>query len=199
MAALTIVGAGGHGKDIAAICRAAYPVAQLIFLDDNPALGYMPTAMLAVSEWYLLGFNDPKMREEWDKPDGAFYVFHPSTSVGADTKFGSGLVCAPRVVLLTGMDIGRHVHFGYGATATRATIGDYTTVAPAATICGDVVIGKRCYIGAGATICNLVSLGDDVTVAAGATVVPGSNFPDGVTVMGTPARIKETYGPSPVR
>lgn len=88
--------------------------------------------------------------------------------------------------MLSGVRLGKHVHVNYGSMMTRSSVGDFTTIGPGVTICGDVTIGARCLIGAGAVIKNLVTIGDDVTVGAGAVVV--NDLPDGVTVKGNPAR-----------
>lgn len=191
MASLTIVGAGGHGKDIAAICQHAYPSAAIVFLDDDESLGFMPTALQIMADWYLLGFNSPRLREGFDRQDhSATYAIHPHATVGPGVRINAGTVLAPGVRLLTDVTLGRHVHFGYNSSATRTVVGDYTTISPGVTICGDVQIGRRCHIGAGATICNLVAIGDDVTVGAGAVVLPNTCIADGQTVVGVPAKAR---------
>jgi acetyltransferase-like isoleucine patch superfamily enzyme len=68
---------------------------------------------------------------------------------------------------------GYGTHINYGVSMTRAMLGNHVTVAPGATICGDVVIGNRVLIGAGATICEKVTIGNDAVIGAGAVVLPG--------------------------
>lgn len=188
MTALTIVGAGGHGRDIATIAHQALRYVQVVMLDDDPAKELLPTACVATAEWYLLGFNAPAMRERFDQHERDIYLVHPSAAVAPDTQPTAGLVIAQQVVIGPEVTFGRHVHINYHASMTRTTLGDYTTVAPGATIGGDVTIGARCFIGLNASIGNLVVLGDDVTVGMGAVIPPRTTIPAGVTVVGNPAR-----------
>lgn len=183
---LLIVGAGGHGKDLQVIAeRLSLPS---WFVDDEPRLECpVPSGV----HMYALGVNRPSVRVRLDErftrrawcPKE---LVDPSALVGPGCVIGSGAVVAPNCVLLRDVTVGRHAHLNYGVQATRATVGDYCTVAPGVTICGDVTIGARTFVGAGATICNLVSVGDDVTVGAGAVVT--RDVPSGVTVMGVPAK-----------
>jgi acetyltransferase-like isoleucine patch superfamily enzyme len=160
-----IVGAGGHGRDIAAFTG-------WTLTDEDPFLD-MP---LGDPGPYVIGVNDPQVRasmacrlerEGW-------------------TPHGRGVVIFPMVHIGSDMDIGSHVHVNVGAFMTRSKVGDFTTVGPKATIGGDVTIGARCLIGANASIRNLVSICDDVTVGCGTVVVKDITEP-GVYV-GNPAR-----------
>lgn len=171
---VVIFGNGGHGRDIAASFSG-----RVQFRDDDPGKchGEKPRPRKGIA--YIIGVNDPKERATiyrrlrgplgryrhlWD---GGRWV-HPSASVDATAT------------------VGIHTHINAGAFLTRCTIGDFVTVGPNATICGDVTIGDRCMIGAGAVIKNMVTIGNDVTVGCGAVVV--NDLPDGVTVVGNPAR-----------
>jgi acetyltransferase-like isoleucine patch superfamily enzyme len=74
----------------------------------------------------------------------------------------------------------------FNASMTRCEVGAFTTIAPAATICGDVTIGEAVLIGCGAIVKNGVRIGDEATVGAGAVVV--KDVEAGATVVGMPAR-----------
>jgi acetyltransferase-like isoleucine patch superfamily enzyme len=65
-------------------------------------------------------------------------------------------------------------------------IGDYTTIAGSATICGGVTIGESSYIGAGASIIGNVTIGECCLVGIGAVVL--EDVPDNTVVVGNPAR-----------
>ena len=167
---LYIVGNGAHGRDI--YLTIAAPVID--FLDDDPTRS---------SPWplepgvFTVGINDPRARRKvaerlesdgWVPYDVGMWV-HPTAR-------------------LSGVVLGRHTHINGGVFAVRCTIGDYCTIAPGVTICGDVTIGNEVFIGAGATICNLVTIEDGATIGAGATVLPNTTVPAGKTYVGTPAR-----------
>ena len=64
-------------------------------------------------------------------------------------------------------------------------LGDFAHVAPGATVCGFVTIGRASWIGAGAVVRDHLAIGAGVMVGAGAVVL--RNVPDGLTVFGCPA------------
>ena len=183
---LLIVGAGGHGHDLQAIAERLCLPSRLVD-DDSWFESPVPTG----AHLYALGVNSPTVRERLDlrftrKAWAPKELVDPSALVGPGCVIGSGAVVAPNVVLLRDVLVGRHAHLNYGVQATRASFGDYCTVAPGVTVCGDVTIGARSFVGAGATVLNLVSVGEDVTVGAGAVVT--RDVPSGATVVGVPAR-----------
>lgn len=159
---VTLIGAGGHAADIAAV--AEHDGSIDVQIDHH-------------SVWdgrgeVIIGINDPRLRskvaDELDVVD-LFWV-HPDARL------------SPTVTVEYG------VHINYGVTATRTLIGRHTTISPGVTICGDVAIGERVLIGAGVTICDRVNIGDDVTIGAGAVVLPETFIPAGETWVGVPAR-----------
>lgn len=157
-----VYGAGAHGQDIAHDLGPNFAG----FADDN--IDYPPVD--CPPHLWIVGVNDGQTRQIIAEREGftlGMWV-HSRALVGPDVAFGV------------------HTHVNAGAFLTRCQLGDYCTVGPNATICGDVTIGHRVTIGAGATIRNLVTVCDDVTIGAGATVVRSILEP-GVYV-GTPAR-----------
>lgn len=188
MASVTgvIVGAGGHGKDMLAIAQRMGLRCELV--DDDPEWGWpvpeQPTP-------YALGVNDPHRRYEmWHRRfrrwPYALRLIDQDAQWGPSCWMGEGVVLAPRVLLLRDVKLGRHTHVNYGSTMTRTEVGDFTTIAPGVTICGDVTIGDRVFIGAGAVVKNLVTIGSGATIGAGAVVIDDVRPCE--TVVGVPAR-----------
>jgi acetyltransferase-like isoleucine patch superfamily enzyme len=156
--ATVILGNGGHARDIQALT--GYPMIPHHTEWD----GETP---------YIIGINDPHLRAAvaedlggpgWNR--GRF--FHPHAYLGCG-RTGEG-----------GVNIGNGTHINYGVTMTRTTVGEFVTIAPGVTICGDVTIGDRVFIGAGAIIRNLVAIGDDAFICMGARVTrdvkPGERY-----------------------
>lgn len=100
---------------------------------------------------YLLGINRPELRHdiatEYGYDDLAWV--HSHAYLGPDCIYGAG------------------THINYGVTMTRTKIGHHCTITPGVTICGDVTIGDRVFIGAGAIIVNLTTVPDDTFIKAG--------------------------------
>ena len=176
-----LVGNGAHGSDIAVIYERVF--GHKVFTVENETEVPNTTAFKV-----FLGINNPQTRRNiaWklEHLKGAKALVDPSAIVGPRVSLGRGSVVAPQACLLHSVELGDHVHVNYHASMTRCVIGDYTTVAPGATICGDVIVGETCFIGAGATVSNLVTLGNEVVVAAGAIIPPRSVVPDGAKVIG---------------
>lgn len=176
----TLVGWGSHGHDIEAIAARCHRALWTLSEGDD---FQNPTA-----DPVLIGVNDPRVRRDvahrW--PNAAEPLIDPSVIRNPTVHIGPGCVIAPNVVLLREVHLGEHVHVNYGSTMTRCTVGDFSTIAPGVTICGDVEIGEAVFIGAGATICNLLKIGDGATIAAGAVVT--KDVSAGAIVKGVPAR-----------
>lgn len=182
----SLLGFGSHGRDIAAIWDQTKR-------NNSGALGIFDDAMQGVcrppshsDDGFFFGSNFPAQRQLMaERFRGATPLIHRSAQVGDGCVIQAGSVIAPNVVMLTGVELGRHVHINYASTMTRCSIGDFTTVAPGVTICGDVEIGEGVFIGAGAVITNLVKIGDWATVGAGAVVLKDVEV--NRTVVGVPA------------
>jgi carbonic anhydrase/acetyltransferase-like protein (isoleucine patch superfamily) len=172
-AVIAVLGAGGHGHDIARTLR------DFQFFDDNPDLGYPPISeMLLWSQW-LIGVNDGGTRKQIAERLA-------QRGITADERSSNWIHPAGHVETWS-VKMGCHTHINGGAFVTRATLGDYVTVGPNATICGDVTIGDLVSIGAGAVICEFCKVGDGATIGAGAVVKPRTIVPAGETWVGVPA------------
>lgn len=185
---LLIVGHGGHGKDVARIATAA-GFRIVGWLDDDstkPRVGW-PHELANTRIPYLIGINDSHTRYRMDVSTHAATAVHPSAEVVSGVRLGAGVVVGAFTQLGPSVALGTHTHINGQCFVTRAELGDYVTVSPGVTICGDVEIGDRVQIGAGATISNLVTIDDDVVIGAGAVVPPRTHLTAG-TYVGVPAR-----------
>lgn len=91
-------------------------------------------------------------------------------SINAQTTIGEGVICNTNTTI-------EH----------ECQIEDYVHIAPGATICGNVKIGKGSLIGAGAVILPNIEIGENVIIGANSMV--NKNIPKMATAFGNPARI----------
>lgn len=192
-----LVGVGSHGRDIQAIWKSvqlwhcqesgywiAEPLHTFDDKDDNT-----PERVREVQQSpVILGVNNPIERHNLSKRftlPALALVHHDAQLLEAATiKMGS--VIAPKVLMLREVEIGQHTHVNYGTMMTRCTIGDFCTIGPGVTICGDVEIGDLVFIGAGAVIKDRITIGSGAVIGAGAVVV--NDVHAGAKVVGVPAR-----------
>lgn len=178
MARLTtyIIGDSGHAHDIADDLRGDCYGTDPGLFHFVPHHSEFGLAAHRPDDRFIIGINDHTIREAVAAEIGApglrdgRWVHHRAYL--NDVKLGTG------------------VHVNYAVHATRATIGDWCTIAPGVLIGGDVTIGDRCLVGMGAIIGvpragEHITIGDDVTIGAGAVVL--RDIPEG-TWVGNPAR-----------
>jgi carbonic anhydrase/acetyltransferase-like protein (isoleucine patch superfamily) len=186
---VVVLCAGGHGQDIAAILKSSHQN-FVGYLDDHvdgpDILG--PCIDVEFFDGYLIGHNDSRIREQMDRAEGAAIAIHSSAAVDLTLQAFPGVVIGAHTTIGPKTRLGRHSHINGNVFITRAQIGDFVTIGPGATICGDVTIGAGCQIGAGSVISNLSTLGPRVTIGAGTVVLPRQTLPPNSTWVGTPAR-----------
>lgn len=204
---LTIVGAGGFGREVLDVIEAQRGVgpafAFLGFVDDgDPRLDLVSRRGAVILSGfddprldgaaYLIGIGDPQARRSIDARAAERGLTpaearHPSATFGVDVATGPGFVACAHVSVTTNIRIGRHVHLNLHATLGHdCVLGDYVTVNPGANISGDVRLEDGVTVGTGAAIIQGVTVGARTIVGAGAVVT--RDLPAGVVAMGAPAR-----------
>jgi acetyltransferase EpsM len=207
---ILIWGAGGHGRVVADLLRAAGGEV-LGFVDGDPAKlgteiagggrvlfnepvlfryltehGCLPGGAAAVA----LGVGDNRARRKILETLGRFAapaLIHPSATASPSAHFGRGAVVFPGAVVNAGAWVGAGVIVNTGAIVEHdCRVGDGVHVSPRATLCGGVEVGAGSWICAGATLIPGVRVGTGATVGAGAVVI--HDVPDHTTVVGSPAR-----------
>lgn len=200
-----IVGAGGHGREVAHVLRARQAAGLVVpvllgFADDGPVdpdllrgfgplLGGIVAALSAHPEALVLGgVGDGRVRRRLVEGRSApAPLVHPLADVGADVVLGEGTVICSHASLTTHIRAGVHVHVSRGAAIGHDTLlGDFVSVMPLAAVSGGVLIEPGAFVGTGALIRQGVHVGADAVIGMGAVVI--ADVPAGVTVVGNPAR-----------
>lgn len=210
MNALIIIGAGGFGREVLALCLALDPLGErwrtVGFVDDAPTeateerlrragaalLGGLDVLRSAGPTEVLVAVGDPTARLRIVRelePASHLYptLVHPHATVGPDVALGRGCVIAPGARLSTAITVDEHVHIDQNVTVGHDTvIGAGTRLNPGACVSGSVTLGSAVTIGANATVLQGLTVGGGATVGAGSVVT--RDVSPGQTVKGVPAR-----------
>ncbi|MCA1782400.1 MAG: acetyltransferase [Intrasporangiaceae bacterium] len=202
-----IVGAGGHGREVAHVLRArraaGLPAPTLLgFADDGggdadllrpfgPLLGGVLAAVGEHPEALVIGgVGDGRLRrrlvEHLPAPPA---LVHPLADVGDDVTLGEGTVICSHVSLTTQIATGRHVHVSRGAAVGHdAVLCDFVSIMPLAAVSGGVRLEAGVFVGTGALLRQGIHVGADAVIGMGAVVL--DDVPPGTTVVGNPARVR---------
>jgi acetyltransferase EpsM len=210
---LIIIGAGGHGAEVAAYAldlglallgaiddgrpRGSWHITQIIGgMNDLPAVCREHEEV-----HYITALGDNSTRRQLVSRVQRLNIAnlrpmtlqHASVWKGAGVLIGEGTLLAPNALVTTRAAIGAHCILNVKATVSHdCAVGDFCNINPGATLCGDVNLGTGCYVGAGSTVIEKRSIGAWTIVGAGAVVT--ADLPDGVTAVGVPARIVKRQG-----
>lgn len=199
---LVVVGAGGHGREVLALARAAgWEVAGVVSADppDANALGRLgvdwlgePDVLERLGLPVALGVGYPEVRrrlaaEVLAADLDVVTLLHPTAVRGPDVELDEGVLVQAGAQLTTNVRLGMHTHVGVGSIVSHdCRIGDFVTLAPRVALSGDVTLADGVFCGVGSVIVPGCSIGAGATIAAGAVVV--GDVPAGVTAKGVPAR-----------
>ncbi|HUQ34259.1 MAG TPA: acetyltransferase [Pyrinomonadaceae bacterium] len=210
MKRVIIIGAGGHGREVADILRHQaqhHPDLNLLgFIDEDRMLHRQVINDLPIlGDWSWFESADrseiavicavglPLARRrlaEHARALGLSFInaISPLARLSPYTKIGEGVMIFPHSVTGTDSLIGDHAVLNVGATISHDTrIDRYCTLNPGVHLAGNVLIGEGGYLGIGSSVIHGVSIGAWTTVGAGAAVI--RNLPDNVTAVGVPARV----------
>lgn len=209
MKKLVLYGAGGFGKEVAAIIETINehsPMYELLgFIDDGTGFrvgdiinGY---PLLGRKEWILehkgevcctctIGNARIKaaIQRELTKQNVKFEtIIAASSHVGKYTEIGQGCVFYGNVSISVNCKIGDGVLLNYGCNIGHdVIIGDYSTIMPNTGISGACKIGEEVSVGGHVFIIPGKKIGNRATVAAGSIVF--TNVREETLVLGNPAR-----------
>lgn len=213
MKRVVIIGAGGHGREVAEILRhqsqQSNGLSLLGFIDEDSSLHHQlidDLPILGDWTWFdgigrsevavICGLGSPqitrRLAQQAASIDLAFVsAISPLAHVSPFAKLGKGIVMFPHAIANTGSFLGDHCVLNVGATISHDTrVGRYVNINPGAHLAGNVSIGEGCYIGMGAKVIQGKSIGEWTVVGAGAVVT--ADLPANVTAVGVPAKVIKT-------
>ena len=206
---LVILGAGGHGRELAWLARQCYgPSVDVFFAVTGPE--YLSNAVAGIpirvmgdvapneKSRYIVALGDPSLRRMGagicvEKGFLAGNLVHPWVEVAETVTLGPGSVVCAGSILTVNLQFGAHAHINVGCSVIHdAVIGDFCTLSQGERVCGNVRIGEGVFIGLGATIIDgrpgdPLVIGDG-EVSAGACVT--RSVEEGAVMVGIPATSK---------
>lgn len=202
---VVILGAGGHGREVADILKAAgSPPAG--FVDDSPALqGKSVDGYPVLGNWQWLeqqsrdqvkvlpAVGTPRViRLLAERARALGFRFasaiHPSAYLSELAQAAPGLIMFAHTSLHTQARLEECVCLNVGSSVSHdCRIGAHSIIQPGARLAGNVMIGSECNIGMGSQCIQGTSVGSRVILGAGAVVV--RDLPSDVTAVGVPARV----------
>lgn len=208
MQQLVIIGAGGHGKVVLDILRAAGRFQPVGFVDADPRLAGTSVGGLPVLgplnvlpkirqqqrvAHAIVAIGDNRTRLRYlaaVEAEGLELVsaIHPAAFVSPTARLGRNVVVGPNASVVTEAHVGDGTIVNTGAIVEHeCELAEAVHVAPGACLAGRVRVGACAFIGIGAQVIQCLAVGEGATVGAGAVVT--GDVPDGATVVGVPARV----------
>ncbi|HST19717.1 MAG TPA: acetyltransferase [Blastocatellia bacterium] len=210
MKQIVIIGAGGHGREVADIARHQAQVNGEIevlgFIDDNRDLrGQSLDGLPVLGDWswfesadrestaVVCAVGSPQICRRLVERANALglsfaSVISPLARISSFARLGQGVTIFPDVVINTGAFIDSYSILNVAVTVSHdAMVGRYSNINPGARLAGNVTIGEGCYIGMGANVIQGRTVGAWSVIGAGSVVI--GDLPDGVTAVGVPAEI----------
>ena len=210
---IIIIGAGGHGKVVLDILRAAGLHEPVGFVDSFanragttfaglPIFGtanVLPKLRQQNVRGAIVAIGDCRARQKYAtllREQGFELVnaIHPTASISPTATLGKNLVIAALAAVCTEAKIADSVILNTSCVVDHeCEVGEAAHICPGSHLAGRVRIGLGAWIGLGANVIQCMSVGDHAMVGAGAVVI--RDVPAHATAVGVPARIIKTAPP----
>jgi UDP-perosamine 4-acetyltransferase len=210
---IVIIGAGGHGKVVLDILKAAGKHKPVGFLDADvslsgktvgglPVIG--PVNMLAKLHQQkiraaIVAVGDNRTRLQYaallvEQGFEMVNAIHPSASVSAGALLAKNIVIAANATVATESRIEESAIINNGAVVDHeCTIGQAVHICPGACLAGRVRVEKCAFVGLGANVIQCLTIGEYAIIGAGAAVI--ADIPAHATAVGVPARVIKVDSP----
>lgn len=207
---VVIVGAGGHGKVVLDILRAAGKDKAVGFVDADVSLAGTSVGGLAVIgpantlpklrqqkvRGAIIAIGDCRARVQYaellrEQGFELINAIHPTASVSPTASLGVNVVVAAQAAVCTEASIADSVIINTAAVVDHeCMVGLGAHICPGAHLAGRVRVGAGVFVGLGANVIQCLSIGDYAVIGAGAVVI--LDVPAHATAVGVPARVIKT-------
>lgn len=203
-----LLGAGGHGKVVLDILRAAGQYKPIGFVDADPSLADTSVGGLPVLgqvnvltklkqkhklKSAIVSIGDNRARRTYatlllEHGYELINAIHPAAIVSPTARLGRNVVIAAGAVVCTDAQIGDSVIVNTSAVVDHeCRIGEGSHIGPGALLAGRVNVGTGAFIGLGAKVIQCLTIGENAIIGAGAAVI--QDIPAHATAVGVPARL----------
>lgn len=199
---ISIIGAGGHAKVVAAtLLDMGLSIGRFYDIDESKWGNEMMSGIIISpianiktdgGKNAIIAIGDNQAREniamemkgiKWITAVHSKAYVHSTVRIGRGTVIFAGVIIQPDVV------IGDHCIINTGAVIDHdCVIGSYSHVAPGVRLAGGAQLGSRTLVGVGSVLAPGVSVGDNAVVGAGSVVV--ADLPSNITAYGVPAKVR---------
>lgn len=199
-----VIGAGGHGREVAEILADGPNFRPIGFIDqdpqltgrtidDLPVLGTLQWLAEHPSVLVVVAIGNPVILQRvvgqvCELGNQFAQAVSPAAKISRLAELAPGVVIFPGAIVNTRARIGACATLNVGSTVSHdSVVGEYCNLNPGARLGGNVTLGDGCYIGMGACVIHGRTIGAWTTVGAGSAVV--RDLPEHVTAVGSPARV----------
>jgi UDP-perosamine 4-acetyltransferase len=201
-----IVGAGGHGKVVLDILRAAREHSPIGFIDADTTLtgtrvGGLPVfgpanqlpKLAKKAKGAIIAIGDNRTRQSYAKMlvEQGFELIsaiHPTACVSGSARIGKNVVIAAGAIVCAEANLCDSTIVNTAAVVDHeCEIGCAAHVCPTVALAGRVRIGEGAFVGLGAKVIPCITIGEHAIVGAGAVVI--RDIPPHSTAVGVPAKV----------
>lgn len=203
---LVIVGAGGFGRETAALAEQVEPSTNWSlrgFVDDDPdlhnthRLGYpvmgpINTLVNRSTSRFVVAVAAPRVRQTLanrlsDTTVNPVSLIHPTLSLHRSVSVASGCILCEGATLTVNVTVGAHSIINLQSTLGHdVTLAPFCTIHPGVHLSGGTQLGRGVEMGTGSVTLPEVTVGEGTQVGAGAVVT--EDLPSNCTAVGVPAR-----------
>lgn len=207
---VVIIGAGGHGRVVLDIVRAAGEQNPVGFIDADEAraggsvdgvkiigaINLLPRLVKQGITGAIVAIGDNRVRVSYAEAVVSaglelISAVHPTASTSPSVRIGRNVVVGPGAIITAEAQIGDSAIINSGAVVEHeCRIGKGVHICPGALLGGRVEAGAGAFVGLGARVIPCMKIGQGAIVGAGAVVI--RDVPEFATVVGVPAKVVKT-------